>query len=109
MNIRLNLSQAELLLLQLSSSKLEPIGVDIKELMSVLKNGIRKETLNQTRDIGQLISKIKQNGHTDVEMISKLESAKEVIENESLKTRDKYFDEEGNEKGKLKDILEGKL
>ena len=27
----------------------------------------------------------------------------------SSKTRDKYFDEEGNEKGKLKDILEGKL
>tara|TARA_R110001606_G_scaffold154273_1_gene295902 strand:- start:153 stop:482 length:330 start_codon:yes stop_codon:yes gene_type:complete len=109
MNIRLNLSQAEFLLLQLSSSKLEPIGVDINELMSVLKNGIRKETLNQTRDIGQLISKIKQNGHKDVEMISKLESAKEVIENNSSKTRDKYFDEEGNEKGKLKDILEGKL
>ena len=87
MNIRLNLSQAEFLLLQLSSSKLEPIGVDINELMSVLKNGIRKETLNQTRDIGQLISKIKQNGHKDVEMISKLESAKEVIENELFKNK----------------------
>jgi len=98
MNIRLNLSQAEFLLLQLSSLKLEPIGVDKTELMSVLKNGIRKETLNQTRDIDKLISKVRENGHQDVEMILNLESAKDTIETNSQKTRDKYFDEDGSEK-----------
>ena len=98
MNIRLNLSQAEFLLLQLSSLKLEPIGVDKTELMSVLKNGIRKETLNQTRDIDKLISKVRENGHQDIEMILNLESAKDTIETNSQKTRDKYFDEDGSEK-----------
>ena len=98
MNIRLNLSQAEFLLLQLSSLKLEPIGVDKTELMSVLKNGIRKETLNQTQDIDKLISKVRENGHQDVEMILNLESAKDTIETNSQKTRDKYFDEDGSEK-----------
>ena len=98
MNIRLNLSQAEFLLLQLSSLKLEPIGVDKTELMSVLKNGIRKETLNQTQDIDKLISKVRENGHQDIEMILNLESAKDTIETNSQKTRDKYFDEDGSEK-----------
>ena len=98
MNIRLNLSQAEFLLFQISEAKFVPEGVDLEELASVLKNAVRKETLNQTRDIDQLISKIRQNGHKDLEMIEKLKSAKDTIETNSRKTRDKYFDENGDEK-----------
>ncbi len=98
MNIRLNLLQAETLLSLLSETKISPIGLDKPELMSVLKNGIRKETLNQTRDIEQLISKIRQNDHKNIEMINNLESAKDTIETNSKTTRDKYFDENGDEK-----------
>lgn len=98
MDIRLNLSQAEFLLHQISEAKLIPAGVDLEELASVLKNAVRKETLNQTQDIDKLISKIRQNGHKDLEMIEKLKSAKDTIETNSRKTRDKYFDENGDEK-----------
>jgi len=96
----LNLAEAEFILQSVESSKVVPFHISLERLHTKLKKGIKNHTNDQTRKIEELVKLIGENGHSNKELTSLLSDAKEAIASESLKTRDKYFDSEGNEKKK---------
>ena len=96
MTIELNLKQVEYLITLLSESELVPVGLDRREFLITLKEAVKIETVIQQDEIDKLLQRVKSNGIDDIEFIKKLSSAKETINSESEKKRDKYFDEEGN-------------
>ncbi len=96
----LNLAEAEFILQSVESSGAVPFHIDLAKLHTKLKKGIKNHTNSQNEKIEHLVNLIGENGHGNTELTKLLSSAKEAIASESLKTRDKYFDSEGNEKKK---------
>ena len=106
MIIELNLAQAEEILEHLSKV---PKSEILLNAMSTIKEVIKHETEIQVEEIDRMIKRISDNGYKDEGLIETFNKTKIELSSASTKTKDKYFDEEGNEKGKLKDIIEGKL
>ena len=96
MTIELNLKQVEYLITLISNSELVPVGLNRREFLITLKEAIKIETVIQQDEIDKILQRVKSNGIDDIEFIKKLSSAKETINSESEKKRDKYFDEKGN-------------
>ena len=94
----LNLAEAEYILESVKNSKFASLHINIERLLTKLKKGIKNHTNSQNEKIEHLVKLIGENGHGNKELTNLLSSAKEAIASESLKTRDKYFDSEGNEK-----------
>ena len=97
MTIELNLSQAEGLLTLLHNSNKDVIK-EKTELMSQLKTSIKFETENQNNQIDTLINKLSKYELVNVQLINQLKSSKSLIDEESHRIKDKYFDSKGNEK-----------
>ncbi len=98
MTIEVNLQQAEYIIDKLSGKEIVPIRVNKEVFLSTLKEAVKKETIIQQDEIDKILQRVQSNGMSNVEFISNLSKAKETITSESKKTRNKYFDEEGNEK-----------
>tara|TARA_R110000823_G_C15495186_1_gene452442 strand:+ start:164 stop:484 length:321 start_codon:yes stop_codon:yes gene_type:complete len=106
MIIELNLAQAEEILEHLSEV---PKSKTLSDALSTIKEVIKHETEIQVEEIDRIIKRISDNGYKNEDLISNFTKAKDAVKAESTKTKDKYFDEEGHEKGKAKEIPSGKL
>tara|TARA_B110000902_G_C13780494_1_gene388015 strand:+ start:174 stop:494 length:321 start_codon:yes stop_codon:yes gene_type:complete len=106
MIIELNLAQAEEILENLSKV---PQSENLSNAMSTIKGVIKHETEIQVEEIDRIIKRISDNGYKNLDLISNFDKAKIELKNESTKTKDKYFDEEGQEIGKAKEFIGGKL
>tara|TARA_B110000902_G_scaffold87241_1_gene103654 strand:+ start:243 stop:542 length:300 start_codon:yes stop_codon:yes gene_type:complete len=95
MTLELNLAQVEEILMVLENTPLEP---DTRKVLSIIKEAIKQETELQFNYVDQLLVKIKENGYKDFEMLETFNKLHENIRVESKKTRDRYFDEKGDEK-----------
>lgn len=95
MTLELNLSQVEEILIILENAELEP---DTRKVLSIIKEAIKQETENQFNNVDRLLVKIQENGYKNVKMLETFNKLHENIRVESKKTRDKYFDEKGDEK-----------
>ena len=96
----LNQAEAEFILTEINNSKIVPFHVNLERLHTKLKKGIKNDTNDQTRKIGQLVSEIEANGYLNIKLSEALAMAKLEIGSETVKMRDKYFDSEGNERKK---------
>ena len=96
MIIELNLEQAEEILENLS--KIVKPSLNISNAKSTIKRVIKHETEIQVEEIDRLIKKISDNGYRESGMINNFAKVKNSIALESTKTKDKYFDGNGNEK-----------
>ena len=96
MIIELNLEQAEEILENLS--EIRKPSSNISNAMSTIKRVIKHETEIQVEEIDRLIKKISDNGYRESSMLNNFTSVKNAIAVESTKTKDKYFDGNGNEK-----------
>tara|TARA_B110000046_G_C12601442_1_gene236991 strand:- start:157 stop:447 length:291 start_codon:yes stop_codon:yes gene_type:complete len=96
MIIELNLEQAEEILENLS--RIVKPSLNISNAKSTIKRVIKHETEIQVEEIDRLIKKISDNGYRESSMLNNFTSVKNAIAEESTKTKDKYFDGNGNEK-----------
>ena len=96
MIIELNLEQAEEILGNLS--KISRPSINISNSISTIKGVIKHETEIQVEEIDRLIKRISDNGYRESSMLNNFTSVKNAIAEESTKTKDKYFDGNGNEK-----------
>ena len=96
MIIELNLEQAEEILTNLS--EIRKPSSNISNAMSTIKRVIKHETEIQVEEIDRLIKRISDNGYRESSMLNNFASVKDSIALESTKTKDKYFDGNGNEK-----------
>ncbi len=96
MIIELNLEQAEEILENLS--RIVKPSLNISNAKSTIKRVIKHETEIQVEEIDRLIKKISDNGYRESSMLNNFTSVKNAIAAESTKTKDKYFDGNGNEK-----------
>ena len=96
MIIELNLEQAEEILGNLS--KISRPSINISNSISTIKGVIKHETEIQVEEIDRLIKRISDNGYRESSMLNNFTSVKNAIAVESTKTKDKYFDGNGNEK-----------
>ena len=101
MTIELTLLQAESLLTAVDKAVL-PVAFDKNEFLRTLKLKIKTDTENQSRDIMQLQRRILNSGIKNTELTEMLGGIKDKIDDESKKIRDKYFDENGQERPKGK-------
>ena len=99
MIIELNLAQAEEILESLSKA---PQSEIVSSAMSTIKGVIKHETEIQVEEIDRIIKRISDSGYKNIDLTANFDKAKIELSKESTKTKDKYFDEEGNEKGKSK-------
>jgi len=96
MIIELNLAQAEEILNVLNERKSKTIN--LMSAMSIIKYVIKHETEVQVEEIDRLIKRINDNGYKNSRLVEDFHNVKEIMGVESGKTKDKYFDREGNEK-----------
>ncbi|MDA8940680.1 hypothetical protein N9H34_00955 [bacterium] len=96
MIIELNLAQAEEILENLS--EIRKPSSNMSDAMSTIKRVIKHETEIQVEEIDRLIKKISDNGYKEEGLIETINKTKIELFSASTKTKDKYFDEEGNEK-----------
>ena len=96
MIIELNLEQAEEILENLS--EIRKPSSNISNAMSTIKRVIKHETEIQVEEIDRIIKRISDNGYKNEDLISNFTKAKDAVKAESTKTKDKYFDGNGNEK-----------
>ena len=99
MIIELNLAQAEEILEHLSEV---PKSKTLSDALSTIKEVIKHETEIQVEEIDRIIKRISDNGYKNESLMSNFTKVKDSVKTESTKTKDKYFDGEGNEKGKSK-------
>ena len=97
MIIELNLEQAEEILALLSKKEVVQT-TNLRNAISTIKGAIKNETHIQVKEMDKLIKRINDNGYTNVELTSAFDKARKGIQEESTKTKDKYFDGNGNEK-----------